>query len=74
MLVAIPISTVVGIALRFANHVEIQPMVLTNLSGTIGGYIGMIRRMWGIPANNDRTANFLDLPYGKVSVTLAPIE
>ncbi len=73
MLVTMLATTVLGIILRYANRVEIFPLVLTIIFGSIGGYIGMVRRLQAIPANNDPTANFLDLRYGKMSVILAPI-
>lgn len=73
MLVSMLVTLALGSMLHYWNNVEIFPLVLTIIFGTIGGYIGMVRRLQAIPANNDPTANFLDLRYGKISVSLAPI-
>ncbi len=73
MLLCMLVATVLAIALRYLDQVEIFPLALTIIFGSLGGYIGMVRRLQAIPANNDPTANFLDLRYGYVSVLMAPI-
>ncbi|HAJ28340.1 MAG TPA: hypothetical protein DCG53_14055 [Syntrophus sp. (in: bacteria)] len=73
MLVTMLITLSLGSMVHYWTKMEIFPIVLTIIFGTIGGYLGMVRRLQAMPANNDPTANFLDLRYGKISVSLAPI-
>ena len=73
MLVVVVLAISLNLVLYFAYSMGTFPILLTIIFGSIGGYIGMVRRLETIPANNDPTANFLDLKYGYVSVILAPI-